>query len=72
MRKLVEAHEEWEKERQAWFRQIPSYDPVDGDQPCIDAEMGDYEHIEEIYVLDAQEMLVNFASEARKLLEEGK
>ncbi len=65
---LVKAHEQWEKDREEEFREIPSYDPVDGDQPCSDKDMGDYDEMEDRFAYDAQESWTEFADQARKLL----
>jgi hypothetical protein len=70
LEKLVKAHAQWEKDREESFREIPSYDPVDGDQPCEDKDMGDWDEKDYDYACDAQDTFINFAAEARKILEE--
>ncbi|MFF1450190.1 hypothetical protein ACFVYF_18925 [Streptomyces sp. NPDC058274] len=70
LRKLIKAHGQWERDRVECFREnLPSYDPVDGDQPCTDKEMGDYDEIDADFAFDAQDTWANFAAEARTLLE---
>lgn len=69
LEKLVKAHDQWVKDREESFRTIPSYDPHDEDQPCIDEEMGDWDEMDECYAYDAQNTWTDFAGEARKLLE---
>ncbi|MFD4646347.1 hypothetical protein ACFRJ3_34980 [Streptomyces sp. NPDC056696] len=69
LERLVKAHDEWAKAREEAFLEIPSYDPVDGDQPCADKDMGDYDEYEEIYASNAQDEFIGFATEARKVLE---
>jgi hypothetical protein len=66
--KLVNAHDQWAKDREEMFQTIPSYDPVPDDQPCIDEEMGDYDQMETDYAFDAQDSWTTFADEARRLL----
>jgi hypothetical protein len=73
LRKIVKAHEEWANGREDTFRsEFPSYDPFDGDQPCIDAEMNDYDEMETQFAYDAQNELIDLAVEVRKHLEESK
>ncbi|WP_055523474.1 hypothetical protein [Streptomyces graminilatus] len=69
LEKLVKAHGQWEKDREESFREIPSYAPVDGDQPCIDEEMGVYDERDTNFAFDAQDTWTAFAEEARKFLE---
>jgi hypothetical protein len=69
LEKLVNTHDEWEKDREESFRGIPTYDPFDGDQPCEDRFMGDYDEMEDVHAYHAQNTFVGFAKEARKLLE---
>jgi oligoribonuclease NrnB/cAMP/cGMP phosphodiesterase (DHH superfamily) len=69
LEKLVKAHDEWAKDREAAFRAIPTYDPFDGDQPCEDKFMGDYDEMEDIYAYHAQNTLTGFVEEVRRLLE---
>ncbi|MEU6765924.1 hypothetical protein ABZ916_25840 [Streptomyces sp. NPDC046853] len=71
LQKMVKAHVQWEKDREESFREIPSYDPVDDDQPCIDKEMGDYDEREDMYAYDAQESWESFVKQARELLKVG-
>jgi hypothetical protein len=70
--KLVAEYEQWEKDREASFRNLETYDPVPGDQPCKDWEMGDYDELDETHAFHAQNTFVAFAAEARKILEEVK
>ncbi|MFF4557141.1 hypothetical protein [Streptomyces sp. NPDC001422] len=69
LEEVVRAYDEWAKDREYSFQGIPTYDPVDGDQPCGDRYMGDYDEMDDIYAYHAQNTLTGFAEEARKLLE---
>ncbi|MYX26078.1 hypothetical protein GTY75_05240 [Streptomyces sp. SID8381] len=66
--KLVEEHEQWDKDREGSFRAIPSYDPYPGDQPCSDQDMGDWDELDETFAYHAQNTWTGFAEEARNLL----
>lgn len=68
LEKLVKEHGQWVKDREAAFREISSYDPVDGDQPCTDKEMGDYDEYDTDFAFDARDAFTDFATEARKVL----
>ncbi|MFK0231194.1 hypothetical protein ACIQUL_36120 [Streptomyces sp. NPDC090303] len=68
LEQLVVAHGKHEREREEDFRTIPSYDPVPGDQPCSDEDMGDYDDREEVWAFEAESMLRDFVNEVRKCL----
>ncbi|WP_328377063.1 hypothetical protein OHB13_11975 [Streptomyces sp. NBC_00440] len=70
LEKLVKAHDGWATGREESFREIPSYDPVDGEQPCTDRDMGDYDERDFEYAIDARDTFADFAAQARKILEE--
>ncbi|WP_326827447.1 hypothetical protein [Streptomyces sp. NBC_01751] len=70
LEKLVKAHGQWAIDREESFQEdLSTYDPVEGDQPCKDWEMGDYDEIDENYAYDARDTFISLAEEARKLLE---
>ncbi|MFF9649707.1 hypothetical protein [Streptomyces sp. NPDC014622] len=70
LEKLVKAHGQWEKDREESFQEdLSTYEPIEGDQPCADWEMGDYDEIDENYAYDAGYTFISLADEARKLLE---
>ncbi|MFF3416799.1 hypothetical protein ACFYW9_19180 [Streptomyces sp. NPDC002698] len=73
LEKLVKAHKHWKENREEAFREnLETYDPIPGDQACEDWEMGDYDEMDEDYAYDARDTFIDFAAEARKILEESK
>lgn len=69
LEKLVKAHDQWARDREESFREIPSYDPVEGDQPCSDEDMNDWDEMDDSFAFHAQEEFINLAAEAREILE---
>lgn len=69
LERLVKTYDQWVRGRESAFQEIPSYNgPVEGDQPCTDEDMGDYDELDEECAYEAQESWAEFAEAARKLL----
>lgn len=66
---LVARFVDWADRRESAFvAEVPSYDPVPGEQPASDEDMDDWDLIDDEYAQQAVELLRELATKARLIL----